>query len=183
VAAIAELTSPLSPRSLDLVYFGKKLADLTPADFQKIGEISRRCPPGEQILKADKLELLRQVIAEAQLSRELSITWGKERIVEVQAMPMDRQRLTRLNNLWIELEAREGQMMRDDVDSFASWIAREQQTMYDAAPRWRPNRPAIASVPLAPPPGQVQASGRVMAAGDTPILSFTHPRRPGGEED
>jgi hypothetical protein len=179
VAAIAELPTPLSPRSLDLIYFGKRLADLTPADFQRIGELSKRCGPGEGYLKPDKLELLREVIREAQKAREVTIGWGKQKMVEVGGIPVGRQRLVRLNDLWIELEAHEGEMIREDVDSFAAWIAREQQAIYDAAPRWRPHRPVIAAMPLPPPPG----AATFMTSADTPILSVGRGRRPGGEED
>ena len=181
VAAIADLPTPLSPRSLDLVYFGKRLHDLTPGDFQRIADISKRCGPGEAYLKPDKIDQLRAVVSEAQRAREQTINWGKEKMAEVSALPVGRQKLTRLNDLWIELEAHEGEMTREDVDSFAGWLAREQQAIYDAAPRWRPNRPAIASMPLAPP--SAPGVSPVMGTADTPILSMGRPRRPGGEED
>jgi hypothetical protein len=179
VAAIANLPTPLSPRSLDLVYFGKRLADLTAADFQRIAELSKRCGPGESILAQDKVQKLSDVVRESQKAREATIAWGKERIAEVEAMPAGRQRLMRLNDLWIELESHESDMVRADVDGFAVWIAQQQQAIYDAAPRWRPNRPAIVVMPIA----GVSGGGTAMASGDRPILSGGHARRPGGEEE
>src|SRR6185369_9480848 len=47
VAQIADLTTPLSPRSLDATYFGKRLADLSRSDFERIAELSQRCGPGD----------------------------------------------------------------------------------------------------------------------------------------
>src|SRR5690348_9130918 len=43
VNRIAELAQPLSPRSLDLTYFNKRLADLTDQDFDRIAEIATKC--------------------------------------------------------------------------------------------------------------------------------------------
>ncbi len=86
VGPIADLPTPLSPRSLDLIYFGKRLADLTPADFQRMAELSKRCPPGDNIIPAAKIEKLKEVIREAQTAREATIAWGKQRMVEVAAI-------------------------------------------------------------------------------------------------
>src|SRR5437868_2817604 len=150
VAHIAELATPLSPRSLDLVYFGKRLADLTHADFERIAEINQRCPPGDGILAEDKLAKLEDVVREAQKARNQTISWAKRRMAEVQALPPGRDRLVRLNELWSELPSQEGAMTREDIDSFAAWIAHEQQVLYDAT--LRPRQPA-------PPPASGQAGG------------------------
>ncbi|MBI1778073.1 MAG: hypothetical protein HYR63_22270 [Proteobacteria bacterium] len=178
VGPIADLPAPLSPRSLDLVYYGKRLADLTGADFQRIQELSKRCGPGDGILPPDKLERLQGVVREAQTARSVTIAWGKERMAEVEAMPVGRQRLMRLNNLWIELEARETQMTREDVDGLAAWIAREQQALYDAAPRWRPQRIPAQS-----------ATQQAVSTVIQPVLEVRlppaagRPRRQGGEDE
>ncbi len=176
VAHIADLTTPLSPHSLDLVYFGKRLGELTPADFERIAELSKRCPPGDGMLADDKLQKLQAVVREAQKARNTSVSWAKQRMAEMAALPAGRERLTRLNQLWTELETHEGAMTREDVDGFAAWIAREQQALYDATSQPRPRPPA--SAPPGPP---AEAHGAAPPA--QARSGRGRPRTQGGEEE
>ncbi|MBI1778074.1 MAG: hypothetical protein HYR63_22275 [Proteobacteria bacterium] len=186
VAHIADVATPLSPRSLDLIYFGKRLVDLTEADFQRIGELSQKCGPGEGILSEEKLQKLLSVVREAQKTRGGTIAWAKQRMAEVEALPVGRARLTRLNELWTELSLHESQMTREDVDGFAAWIAREQQALYDAAPGQRPAQRATLP-PTAPPTAAQTGAGQPAAAlqaapGPAGPPPPARPRKPGGEE-
>jgi hypothetical protein len=182
VAQIADLTTPLSPRSLDAVYFGKRLADLSRADFDHIAELSQRCGPADGILNADKVAKLQEVVGEAQRARNETVTWAKAQVAEVEALPPGRERLVRLNDLWAELPSHEGGMTREDMNNFAAWIAREQQALYDAT--LPPRRPARATTGQAPT-GQAAAAAPV--AGAAPPAAAPppagRPRQKGGEEE
>jgi hypothetical protein len=194
VQQIADLAAPLAPRSLDMVYFGKRLSDLTHEDFQRIAELSQRCGPGEGILSDDKLAKLEAILRDAQKVRGQSIAWGKQRMAEVEALPPGRDRLIRLNQLWSELDAHESELTREDVDAFAAWIAREQQAIYDASSPARPRPQTAGAAPAAPSPTGLTPMGRApSAAGSSPpaavpapapaVPAKSRPRRQGGEED
>ena len=180
VAQIADLAQPLSPRSLDLVYFGKRLADLTHADFERIGVLSQKCGPAADLLSEEKVAKLEAVVMEAQKARGRTIAWAKQRMTEVLALPPGRDKLVKLNEIWAELPGREGTMTREDIDGLAAWIANEQQTLYDAASRPRPGPPAPAQE--APAPGAPPAAGASAPAMPAPPPA-AKPRRPGGEEE
>ena len=153
VQKIAALTTALSPRDLDLVYFGKPLADLTDADFEQIAALSKRCGQGEGILPADKQEAFERIIREAQQARRVTLDKIKRQMAEITALPVARDKLTRLNGLTENLPLLEPALTRGDVQYTATWIARQMQVVYDAAPKGdlvaasapAPNRPAAAA--------------------------------------
>jgi hypothetical protein len=171
VGRIADLQSRLEPRALSLSYFGKTLADLTPADYAMIGELSGRCP-GTGAIPADKMANFIAVIEEAQGARAATLTrLGKTRD-EIAKMPVGRDKLMRLNELAGSLDDFEAQLTRGDLALVANWIQRQMQMIYDAAPKGRLPDPAQVGASL--PPAS-EAAARAAAAGRR--------RAPGGEEE
>jgi hypothetical protein len=171
VGRIADLQGKLEPRSLSLSYFGKTLADLTPGDYAMIGELSGRCP-GAGAIPADKMANFIAVIEEAQGARAATLTkLGKTRD-EIAKLPAGREKLVRLNELAGSLDSFEAQLTRADLALIATWLQRQMQVIYDAAPKGRLPDPARADA--APPPAS-EAAARAAAAGRA--------RTPGGEEE
>src|SRR5688572_26051779 len=66
VNKIAELGQPLSPKSLDLTYFNKRLADLTDEDFERIADLATRCNRTEAKVAVAVTKRLRDVVRESQ---------------------------------------------------------------------------------------------------------------------
>ena len=147
VEKIAALATALSPRDLDLVYFGKPLADITDEDFKLIGELSQRCGTGAGILPADKLPRFEAVVREAQQTRRATLDKVKRQMTDITALPIARDKLLRLNGLQDNLTLLEPVLTRGDVQTTATWIARQMQTLYDAAPKATDDSPAIAQSP------------------------------------
>jgi hypothetical protein len=168
VQKIAALTTGLSPRDLDLVYFNKPLADLTAEDFQQIAELSKRCGAGEGILPPDQLQSLETVIRTAQKTRHTVLDGLKKQMTEITALPLARDKLVRLNELADRMPALETALPRGDIKMTVGWIARQSQALYDAAPK-----AAVAAV-NGPAPPSVKV--------DAPAPAVGNPRRPGGEE-
>lgn len=175
VGRIADLKGKLEPRTLSLSYFGKTLADLTPGDYAMIAELSGRCP-GAGSIPPDKMANFVAVIEEAQGARAATLSkLGKTRD-EIAKMPAGRDKLVRLNELMGSLDDFEAQLTRGDLALISTWIQRQMQTIYDAAPKGRlPDRsPTDGQAASAPPPAS-EAAARAAAAGRV--------RQPGGEEN
>jgi hypothetical protein len=151
VLKIAALTTGLSPRDLDLVYFGKPLADLTDEDFAQIAELSKRCGQGEGILPADKQEAFQSVVREAQQLRRVALDKVKRQMTDITTLPVARDKLIRLNGLSENLPLLESTVTRGDLKYTAAWITRQLQAVYDAAPKPEPPPPQMqATVPSGP---------------------------------
>jgi hypothetical protein len=153
----------MSPRDLDLAYFGKPLADLTAEDFERIAELSAQCT-GAGILAAEKLKSFETVVRAAQQNRRALLDGIKKQMAEIAALPVARDKLIRLNALSDSLSTLEPILPRGDIKTTASWIAKQNQALYDAAPK-----PAIAAAP--PPDPWASAPAAAAPA-----------RQPGGEE-
>ncbi len=163
VEKIAALTTALSPRDLDLVYFGKPLAELTEDDFRLIGELSQRCGTGAGILPEDKRQRFQEVVREAQQVRRATLDKVKRQMTDIVALPIARDKLTRLNGLQDNLTLLEPVLTRGDVQTTATWIARQMQTVYDAAPKAASAVPAVEQRPMAvaaTPPAGPASTGR-----------------------
>jgi len=164
--------SGMSPRDLDLAYFGKPLADLTDEDFERISDLSQRCGAGTGILAADKLRNFESVVRAAQQNRRLMLDGIKKQMAEITAMPLARDKLIRLNELADRLATLEQILPRGDIKSTVSWIAKQSQALYDAAPK-----PVLATVdPVSPPTAELAPS----AGSGAPV---GRARKPGGEDD
>lgn len=157
------LATALSPRDLDLVYFGKPLAELTEEDFRLIGELSQRCGAGAGILPEDKRQRFQEVVREAQQVRRATLDKVKRQMTDIVALPIARDKLVRLNGLQDNLTLLEPVLTRGDVQTTATWIARQMQTVYDSAPKAASAAPTVEQRPTAvaatPPPGPV-STGR-----------------------
>ena len=162
VEKIAALATALSPRDLDHVYFGKPLAELSDDDFRLIGELSQRCGAGAGILPADKLERFEAVIREAQQVRRATLDQVKRQMTDISALPVARDKLLRLNGLQDNLTLLEPGLTRGDVQTTATWIARQMQTVYDAAPKVPDATAVVEQRPAAMvgPPAEVATTGR-----------------------
>jgi hypothetical protein len=170
---IASLTTGLSPRDLDLVYFGKPLAELTDEDFAQIAELSKRCGTGEGILPEDKQQAFQHVVQEAQKLRRVALDKVKRQMSDITGLPVAREKLIRLNGLSENLPLLEPTLTRGDVQYTATWISRQMQSVYDAKPKSEATSTRPAPLP------QIQAT-----ASPTPAEAPVHPRQriPGGEE-
>lgn len=162
VEKIAALATALSPRDLDLVYFGKPLAELSDDDFRLISELSPRCGTGAGILPADKLERFEAVVREAQQVRRATLDRVKRQMTDISALPVAREKLLRLNGLQDNLTLLEPILTRGDVQTTATWIARQMQAVYDAAPKVADADPVVEKPPVASaaPPVPGPAAGR-----------------------
>ena len=172
VLKIVNLTAGLSPRDLDLVYFGKPLAELTDEDFTQIAELSKRCGAGEGILPEDKQQAFRSVIQAAQQIRRTALDKVKRQMTEIQTLPVARDKIDRLNMLSDNLPLLEPTLTRGDLKYTASWITRHMQEVYDKAPK----APAVPKASVQP----LRAAS--LAPGDAPAGS-ARPFVPGREED
>ncbi len=173
VQKIAALTTGLSPRDLDLVYFGKPLAELDDEDFQQIAELSKRCSQGADILPEDKQQPFQQIVREAQQMRQNALDKVKRQMSDIKALPVARDKLIRLNGLSENLTLLEPVLTRGDLKYTATWIAQQMQTVYDGAPK--------AAAQAAIVPAQAKPQAAVPAA--APSLALGRKRIPGGEED
>jgi hypothetical protein len=145
---IAALTTPLSPRSLDLTYYRKRLADLTDEDFVRIHELSVKCGRTLSAAARGLTGRLREVVREAQEIRQGTLQWVDDTKVAAVSVPMGRERLIQLNQIWGDLSERANDMTRSDLRSFADWIILKTQEVYNAAPGFGP-RPPIETNPQA----------------------------------
>jgi hypothetical protein len=175
VLKIAGLATGLSPRDLDLVYFGKALAELSDEDFVQIATLSKRCGTGEGILPEEKQQAFQSVVQAAQQIRRTSLDKVKRQMTDITAMPVARDKLLRLNGMSESLPLLEATLTKGDVKSTADWIAKQMQAVYDATPKGE----ATSTKPMASPQLQVQATSTLVQSPAAP----NRRRVPGGEED
>ena len=173
VQKIAGLTTGLSPRDLDLVYFNKPLADLTDDDFAEIAALSKRCGAGPDIVPEDKQPAFQQIVQNAQKLRQTALGKVKRSMTDIATLPIARDKLNRLNELSQNLDLLEPVLTRGDLKYTADWIAQQMQGVYDSTPKGE----ATANRPALPPPPQVTATSPAPPAPTVRI------RVPGGEED
>lgn len=167
VNKIADLTQPLLPRSLDLTYFNKRLADLTEEDFERIADIATKCNRTQARVAVEKTQQLRNVIRESQavLRRALSkVDQGKANLSRIQS---PREKVEWLNNAWSELPLLADAITKTDLREYAAWIARSMQAVYDDAPGYGKRPPPTAAEVLATVPQRTdQVSAATRAAPD-----------------
>lgn len=173
VQKIAGLTTGLSPRDLDLVYFGKPLAELTDEDFAEIAALSKRCSAGPDIVPEDKQQAFQQIVRDAQKLRRTALEKVKRYMTDIATLPIARDKLMRLNDLSENLNLLEPVMTRGDVKYTAGWISQQMQTVYDGTPKGEATRVA---------PAQPLPQAAAAATPETPVRT-ARPRIPGGEEE
>jgi hypothetical protein len=158
VNKIAELAQPLSPRSLDLTYFNKRLADLTDEDFERIAEIAVKCNRTVARAALEKTKRLRDVVRESQGVRTQTLNKVDETKAGLAKAQTPREKVELLHNAWADLSLIQDTITKTDLREYAGWIARALQGVYDLAPGYG-KRPTVAEV-LATVP---QRSEQVMA--------------------
>jgi hypothetical protein len=173
VQKIAALTTGLSPRDLDLVYFGKPLAELTDEDFAEIAALSKRCSAGPDIVPEDKQPAFQRIVRDAQNLRKSALEKVKRSMTDIATLPIARDKLNRLNELSENLDRLEPVLTRGDIKYTASWIGKQMQGVYDSTPKGE----ATATRPTLPPLPQAMASAPVSPATPSRV------RVPGGEEN
>lgn len=174
VQKIATLTTGLSPRDLDLVYFSKPLAELTDEDFSEIAALSKRCGAGSDIVPEDKQPAFQQIVRDAQKLRRTALEKVKRQMTDITTLPIARDKLTRLNELSENLNLLEPVLTRGDLKYTATWIAQQMQGVYDGTPKGE-------ATATRPPPA-VTAQPTAVPAAETPVRN-ARVRVPGGEED
>ena len=174
VQKIAALTTGLSPRDLDLVYFGKPLAELTDEDFSEIAALSKRCGAGSDIVPEDKQPAFQQIVRDAQKLRRTALEKVKRQMTDITTLPIARDKLTRLNQLSENLSLLEPLLTRGDLKYTATWIAQQMQGVYDGTPK--------GDATATRPPPAASAQPTAAPAAETPVRN-KRVRIPGGEED
>ena len=134
VNKIAELAQPLSPRSLDLTYFNKRLADLTEEDFERIAELATRCNRTQARAAVEKTKQLRDIVRESQAVRRQTLSKVDEGKAGLAKTRGSREKVEWLHNAWAELPLLADTITRTDLREYAGWIARSMQAVYDDAP-------------------------------------------------
>ncbi len=172
VNRIAELAQPLSPRSLDLTYFNKRLADLTDEDFDRIAEIATTCNRTQARVAVEKAQKLREVVRESQAVRFKTldkVDQGKANLAKAQT---SREKVEWLNNAWADLSLIQDAITKTDLREYAAWIARSMQAIYDVAPGYGARPPPTLAQVLATVPArtdQVSAVSREMPDSKGPL--------------
>jgi len=166
VNKIAELAQPLSPRSLDLTYFNKRLADLTDDDFERIADIATRCNRTTARAALEKAKRLRDVVRESQSVRTQTLSKVDEAKSALAKARTPREKVEALNNAWADLHLVQDAITKTDLREYAAWISRSLQAVYDSAPGYG-KRPTVAEVLAAVPPRQEQVVAISRAQPDT----------------
>lgn len=168
VNKIAELAQPLSPRSLDLTYFNKRLADLTEEDFERIAELATKCNRTQARAAVEKTQQLREVVRESQAVRRQALAKVDQGKASLARTQNPREKVEWLHNAWAELPRLAETITKTDLREYAGWIARSMQAVYDDAPGYgkRPP-PTVAEVLATVPQRTDQVSAATRAAPDT----------------
>ncbi len=167
VNRIADLTQPLSPRSLDLTYFNKRLADLTEEDFERIADIATKCNRTQARVAVEKTRQLRDVIRESQAVLRQALNKVDQSKANLSRIQSPREKVEWLNNAWTELPLLAEAITKTDLREYAAWIARSMQAVYDDAPGYGKRPPPTAAEMLATVPQRAdQVSAATRAAPD-----------------
>lgn len=168
VNKIAELAQPLSPRSLDLTYFNKRLADLTEEDFDRIAELATKCNRTQARAAVEKTKQLREIVRESQAVRRQALAKVDQGKVSLAKTQNAREKVEWLHNAWAELPLLADTITKTDLREYAGWIARSMQAVYDDAPGYgkRPP-PTVAEVLASVPQRTEQVSAATRAEPDT----------------
>ncbi|MSP48261.1 MAG: hypothetical protein EXQ95_02930 [Alphaproteobacteria bacterium] len=176
VNKIAELLQPLSPRSLDLTYFNKRLADLTDDDFERIAELATKCNRTQARVATEKARRLRDVVRESQTVRHQAldkVDQGKSSLAKAQT---SREKVEWLHNAWADLPLLSDTITKTDLREYAAWIARSLQAVYDVAPGYGKRPPPTVADVLAAVPQRIDQITPISR--ETPDTKGPLPARP-----
>jgi hypothetical protein len=182
VNKIAELGRPLSPKSLDLTYFNKRLADLSDEDFDRIADLASRCNRTQPQAAREVTRRLRNVIRESQVVRTQTLSKVETGKVALAKTVTSREKVEWLHDAWSELPMIAETVTKTDLREYAAWIARSLQAVYDVAPGYGQRPPPTVSEVLSVVPAtpeQVTASTRTTpdSRGPLPARPWWSPRR------
>ena len=172
VNKIAELAQPLSPRSLDLTYFNKRLADLTEEDFERIAELATKCNRTHARAAVEKPRQLRDVVRESQSVRRQALAKVDQGKAGLARTLNPREKVEWLHNAWSELPLLAETITKTDLREYAGWIARSLQAVYDDAPGYGKRPPPTVAEVLATVPqrtDQVSAATREVPDAKGPL--------------
>jgi hypothetical protein len=170
VNRIAELRQPLSPKSLDLTYFNKRLAELTDDDFARIADLANRCNRTFASAATEITAKLRAVVRESQAVRQQTLGRIERGKAEIAKASSPRDKMLKLHDAWAQLPDLAEAMTRTDLRTHSAWIARSLQAVYDDAPGYGKR----------PPPSMAQVIAIVPNTADpVPAASAATPDRRG----
>lgn len=176
VNKIAELNQPLSPRSLDLTYFNKRLADLTDEDFDRIADLATRCNRTQARAAAEKTKRLREIVRESQSVRVETLSKVESGKAALSKVKTSREKMEWLNDAWMGLPLLADTITKTDLREYAAWIARSLQSVYDGAPGYGKRPPPTVAEVLASVPTKTEQMAAVSR--DMPDAKGPLPARP-----
>jgi hypothetical protein len=182
VNKIAELKQPLSPKSLDLTYFNKRLAELTDEDFARIADLANRCNRTFAEAAIDKSQKLREVVRESQAVRRQTLARIERGKAEIAKAASPRDKVLKLHDAWLQLPILAESMTRTDLRAHSAWIARTLQAVYDDAPGYGKRPPpsmaqVMAIVPKTADPVPAASAATPDTRGALPAQSWGRPAR------
>jgi hypothetical protein len=182
VNRIAELSQPLSPKSLDLTYFNKRLAELTDDDFARIADLADRCNRTFAGAATEITAKLRAVVRESQSVRRQTLTRIERGKAEVAKAASPRDKVLKLHDAWAQLPVLAESMTRTDLHTHSAWIARTLQAVYDDAPGYGKRPPpsmtqVMAVVPKSADPVPAASAATPDTRGALPAQAWGRPIR------
>ena len=166
VQRIAQLSTPLAVRSLELTYFGKRLADLTEEDFDQLNQAYPMCNQTTDPNAGATMQHFRAVVLVAQKNRRETADWIEKMKFEAGGLAPTREGVIRITIMWYEMEMKSPDLMPVDARDLAAFLAGRMNELYarapvrrageDLVPTVKPPRiieigPAPTAVPAEPP--------------------------------
>ncbi|MBM3597039.1 MAG: hypothetical protein FJX35_02405 [Alphaproteobacteria bacterium] len=155
---LAGLTTPLAVRSLELTYFGKRLADFTGKDFDELKQIYPACNPNDKG-GAETVDRFQAVVLAAQKNRQDTADWIEKVKFEAGGLPATRDGIVRITVLWYEMEQKIPDLMPADAEDLQRYLSRRMNELYAKAPARRAGeelapvvRPPAAAIEIKPAP-------------------------------
>lgn len=149
---IAQLKTPLAVRSLDLIYFNKRLADLGPGDFDLLAQAYLACNEKTDPNAAATFQAFRGVVETAQRNRREAMDWIEAIKAEAKRLPATREGIIRITTMWYEMEMKTPDLMPADSRGLAEFLAARMNELYAKAPV---SRAGEALQPAVRPPASI----------------------------
>lgn len=134
VPRIAQLKTPLAVRSLELIYFSKRLADLSAADFDELARAYPACNEKTDPNAAATMQGFRTVVETAQRNRREAAAWIAAIKAEAGRLPTTREGIIRITTMWYEMEMKTPDLMPADARDLAEFLAGRMNELYAKAP-------------------------------------------------
>jgi hypothetical protein len=134
VQRIAQLTTPLAVRSLELTYYGKRLADLAETDFDQLLLAYPMCNQTTDRNADTTMQRFRAVVQVAQRTRRDTADWIERMKFEAGGLAPTREGIIRLTTMWYEMEMKSPDLMPADSEDLATFLAARMNELYARAP-------------------------------------------------